>query len=59
MYLRWQFQSERYPQYKTLHDYPLSNYFIIIESDVFFDAEVDEAIKVWDDFIYFTDGINY
>jgi hypothetical protein len=58
-YLTWEHHSERYPQYKKLHDYPLSNYFIITESDVFFDAEVDKAINDWDDFIYFTNGVDY
>lgn len=55
-YLKWQFNSKYYPQYKTLYDFPLSNYFIISESDVFFDGDLDKAITDWDDFIYWTDG---
>lgn len=56
-YLKWTW--DRYPRNKKLHEIGLSNYFIITESDVFFDAQVDEAIVVWDDFIYWTDGTKY
>jgi hypothetical protein len=55
-YLKWQF--DRY-QNEKLHNIVLSNYFIITESDVFFDNQVDIAIERWGDFIYWTDGIKY
>lgn len=52
----WEHHSDWNPQYKNLYDIPLNDYFIITESDVFFDGELDRAIIVWDDFIYWTDG---
>jgi len=54
--------AKEYPEYynKELHEIELSNYFIITESDVFFDGQLDEAIKYWgNDFIYWTDGVKY
>lgn len=58
-YLSWQFDHHNRYTHKKLHEIQLSNYFIITESDVFFDNQVDEAIKEWDDFIYWTDGLSY
>ncbi len=53
----WKFNDKWYPQYIGLEAFPLEDYFVITELDVYFDNEIEKGIKEWGDYdFYKTDG---